>query len=59
LDWLELVASRLPGTRVYETGALARQFRELLAGRAEGVDGVDYGPDSPWRRWADRRPCRR
>ncbi|MBA2813262.1 glucarate dehydratase [Streptomyces sp. KM273126] len=51
LDWLELVGSRLPGTSVYETGALALLVRELLTGRA---GGVEYGPDAPWRRWADR-----
>ncbi|MEV8539611.1 enolase C-terminal domain-like protein [Streptomyces sp. NPDC051572] len=51
LDWLELVGSRLPGTRVYETAALARLVGELLAGHA---DGMAYGPDAPWRRWADR-----
>ncbi|QFQ95518.1 glucarate dehydratase [Streptomyces phaeolivaceus] len=51
LDWLELVGSRLPGTSVYETGELASRVRELLSGHA---DGVDYGPDAPWRRWSDR-----
>ncbi|MFF5010510.1 enolase C-terminal domain-like protein [Streptomyces phaeochromogenes] len=51
LDWLELAGSRLSGTGVYETAGLARLVGELLAGRA---DGVAYGPDAPWRRWADR-----
>ncbi|MEV5843590.1 enolase C-terminal domain-like protein [Streptomyces sp. NPDC051985] len=51
LDWLELVGSRLLGTSVYETGALAGLVAELLAGRASDVD---YGPDASWRRWADR-----
>ncbi|MFG2524942.1 enolase C-terminal domain-like protein [Streptomyces sp. NPDC048527] len=51
LDWLELVGSRIRGMSVYDTGALARLVRDLLAGRAYGVD---YGPDADWRRWSDR-----
>ncbi|MET7339029.1 enolase C-terminal domain-like protein [Nonomuraea sp. NPDC005650] len=51
LDWLELVGRHLPGMSVAETGRVARLVSELLLGR---MDGVDRGPDAPWRRWAGR-----
>ncbi|MET8946473.1 enolase C-terminal domain-like protein [Streptomyces sp. NPDC004542] len=51
LDWLELVAERVPGRSVYETGRLGRLVGDLLAGRAEDCD---YSPGASWRRWADR-----
>ncbi|MFD7500181.1 enolase C-terminal domain-like protein [Streptomyces sp. NPDC059850] len=51
LDWLTLAGTHMAGIHVFDTAAVGRVVGALLAGRA---DGVDYGPDAQWRRWADR-----
>lgn len=51
LDYLELLAERLPGLSVFDRAGLRRLVQNLLSTPGEDVD---LSPGASWRKWADR-----